>query len=85
MLWFTLLLSTVFFQGIACQSSLCGPTNGPCDQSDCAGLNNPGGVGQCTNGTYIGCGCANVCGTENGACNLGDCNGFNNPGGFGYV
>jgi hypothetical protein len=66
-------------------ASQCGTTNGPCSSNGCAGLNNPGGVGQCTNGTFAGCPCTNVCGTSNGACNLGSCAGLNNPGGTGYV
>lgn len=84
MLLYIFLLFTTLLQSVAC-SSVCGTTPGLCSSNGCAGINVPGGIGHCTNGTYSGCSCTNVCGTSNGACNLGSCSGMNNPGGVGYV
>ncbi|KAK4452611.1 hypothetical protein QBC34DRAFT_377112 [Podospora aff. communis PSN243] len=56
----------------------CGTVNGPCDDLECNGFNNPNnGLGVCRWGKYAGCPCANICGNTVGPCGANDCAAIN--------
>jgi hypothetical protein len=57
---------------------VCGPTNGPCNQNGCNGINSIGGApGVCTAGEFIGCQCESICGDAQGSCDANGCLGVN--------
>jgi hypothetical protein len=51
------------------------PSPRACNASDCAGQNQIGQLGWCTEGPSAGCGCVSICGPDMGSCDAIGCDG----------